>query len=296
MKTAILLLGLLTASAFAQQTQGPLQPRPDDYQIGPQDVLKISVYGFEQMSSTVRVSASGLIEFQPVGGVKAGGLSETELARVLEDQLRKGYINNPRVSVFVDQYSSQPVSIVGAVKNPGEYQIMGQKTLIDMLAKAGDRTDTAGNTIQVIRGDSTILVNSLELFQTGNASLDIPIRAGDKINVLFAQFVTVVGEVEKQGQFPLRYGIDVTVLEAWAMAGGATDNAKRKDTVILRERADGTVQEIPVNMDKLLAREIQDPPLLPGDVLYVPTSKVRTGMRRVADSLISVAVGRVIYQ
>jgi polysaccharide export outer membrane protein len=276
-----------------QQSNAPTEAR--DYQIGPLDVLSISVYGMRDMDKDVRVSGSGSVEFAPIGQVTAAGLSEKELSIAIEERLKKGFLNNPRVSVFVKEYASQPVSIVGAVRSPGSYQIMGEKTLIDMLAKAGDRTESAGSTIQVLRGDKTIVVNSIDLFQKGNSTLDIPIRSGDKINVLYAQFITVVGEVNTQGQFPLKYGHDVSVLDAWALAGGGNPNAKRKETVILREHENGKVEEIAVDMDKLLARQIQDVTMQPGDVLYVPASKVRTGVRRVMDSLISVGVGRAIY-
>jgi polysaccharide export outer membrane protein len=284
----------VVTGAFGQVEVSP--PKSvQDYKIGPLDVLDVSVYGMPTMSSTVRVSATGAIEYQPIGAITAGGLSETELARKLEEELKKGFLNNPRVNVFIKEFSSQPVSVVGAVKIPGEYQILGQKTLIDMLAKAGDRTETAGSTIQILRGDGTISINSVELFQSGNAALNIPVLAGDKIIVLYAQYITVVGEVKMPGQYPLTRGQNISVIEAWAKAGGGTGTAKKKEAVVLREHPDGKVEELAVNIDKLMARQIPDVEMQPGDVLLVPSSAGRTILSRTLESLISVGVGRAIY-
>jgi polysaccharide export outer membrane protein len=297
-----------TCVALSQQAAPPASPTAGppasdaeaataddkDYRIGAQDVVDISIFGVPAMNASVRVQSSGNIEYQPIGTIMAAGLTERELARVLEIALRDGYLKEPRVTTLVKEYSSQPVANVGAVINPKTYQLRGEKTLLDILAEAGDRTEAAGLTIQVLRQGRTIEINSIELFQKGNAALDIPILAGDKINVLYAQYVTVVGEVNHQGQFPLKGG-SMKVRDAWALAGGQTPNAKMKEGVILRELQDGKVEDINIDIVKLLNREVDDIPMMAGDVLYIPGSAVRTGVRKVMDSLLSVAIGRAVY-
>src|SRR5262249_29553731 len=148
--------------------------------------------------------------------------------------------NDPHVTVFIREYASQPVSIIGAVKVPGIYQIKGQKYLLDMLAMAQGLDQTAaGKLIQVIRrvasdsgGPQTITLSTEDLFENGKAELNIPIQAGDVINVLQAGSIFVVGEVTKPGEFVLRQGKDVTASQAVALGGGFSRDAKKQQCLI----------------------------------------------------------------
>src|SRR5262249_33920639 len=161
-------------------------------------------------------------------------------------------INEPHVTVFVREYASQPVSVIGAVKLPGIYQIKGQKFLLDMLAMAQGLDQNAGKTIQVIRkqADSTdvsetITVSSEDLFQNGKTELNIAIKAGDVINVLQAGSIFVVGEVMRPGEFVLRQGKDISASQAVALGGGFAKEAKKQECLIVRLHRDGSKEEIP---------------------------------------------------
>src|SRR5262249_31794558 len=153
-----------------------------------------------------------------VGRIDAAGRTTQELERVIEDALKRNYVNDPHVTVFVREYASQPVSVIGAVKFPGIYQIKGQKSLLDVLAMAQGIDQNVGNNIQIMRRGSgnepantaaaseTITVSVQDLFEKGNTALNVPIFAGDVINVLQAGSVFVVGEVVKPNEFILRNG------------------------------------------------------------------------------------------
>lgn len=122
-----------------------------DSRIGPGDLLNISVFEAPEMNATVRVSASGEISLQLLGAVHAAGSTPQELESVLQNLLRGKYMKDPHVGVFVQDLQSHPVSVVGAVRTPGVYQIRGTKSLIEVLSMAQGLADDAGDTVLVMR-------------------------------------------------------------------------------------------------------------------------------------------------
>jgi polysaccharide export outer membrane protein len=120
--------------------------------IGPDDLLSISVFEAPEMNCTARVSASGEISLLLLGAVHAAGLTPRELESVLKEKLRRTYMKDPHVGVFVQELQSHPVSVVGAVKMPGVFQIRGTKTVIEVLSMAQGLADDAGNTVLIMHG------------------------------------------------------------------------------------------------------------------------------------------------
>jgi polysaccharide biosynthesis/export protein len=132
-----------------------LEPMEDESRIGPDDLLQISVFEAPDLNRTLRVSANGEISLQLLGPVKAGGLTPRQLELVLQELLRRTYMKNPHVGVFVQELQSHPVSVIGAVKRPGVFQIRGTKTVLELLSMAEGLADDAGDTVLVMRGAST---------------------------------------------------------------------------------------------------------------------------------------------
>lgn len=122
-----------------------------EYRIGPEDLLEISVFEAPELGRSVRVSASGEISMPLLGVVRAAGLTPGEMESVLAELLRRTYMKDPQVSVFVKEMQSHPVSVFGAVKKPGVFQVRGTKTLIEMLSMAEGLADDAGDTVLVMR-------------------------------------------------------------------------------------------------------------------------------------------------
>lgn len=104
-----------------------LEPTGDESRIGPDDMLEITLFEAPELNHTLRVSANGEISFQLLGEVRAGGLTPRQLELVLQELLRRTYMKDPHVGVFVRELQSHPVSVVGAVKKPGVFQIRGRK-------------------------------------------------------------------------------------------------------------------------------------------------------------------------
>ena len=275
----------------------------DEYRIGRDDLIDVTVFEIPDLGGAGRVSASGIVTLPLIGTIQAAGKTTQEIEKAIEEALKAKYVNEPHVTVFVREYASQPVSIVGAVKTPGIYQLKGQKFLLDMLATAGGLDQlTAGKTIQVIRrrGDTaetaeTITVSAEDLFQNGKTELNMAIQAGDVINVLQAGSIFVVGEVVRPGEFPLRQGKNVTAGQAIALGSGFTREAKKTAAKIIRIHKDGAKEEIPVNVGKILDGSLNDVTLVPNDILFVPSNKIKTGLTRTLDTTIAIVSGRLIY-
>ena len=137
---------------LARETKAPeLSSSPGDYQIGPEDLLEISVLEAPDLNRTVRVSDDGAISLALLGSIQAAGLSTRQLQAVLEDRLRLTYMKDPQVSVFVQEMRSHPVSVFGAVEKPGVYQIRCAKTLVEVLSMAQGLANDAGDTVIVVR-------------------------------------------------------------------------------------------------------------------------------------------------
>lgn len=141
-----LLLGACASGTHANM--GDQLPPPDttnavgayeggtDYRIGPSDLLKITVFGVEELERQARVNSNGQITLPLIGGVMAGGKTIPELEQELAGRYSDGFLQNPQVSVFVEEYTSQRVTVEGSVGKPGIYPITGQMTLLQAIAMA----------------------------------------------------------------------------------------------------------------------------------------------------------------
>jgi len=123
-----------------------------EYRIGPEDVLNINIFEAQELNREVRVSAGGDISLPLLGSVRAAGLTPRELEFVLQELLHRTYMKDPHVSVFVREMQSHPVSVMGAVRRPGVFQIRGSKTLLEVLSLAEGLADDAGETAIILRG------------------------------------------------------------------------------------------------------------------------------------------------
>ena len=123
-----------------------------EYRIGSEDVLNINIFEAQELNREVRVSASGDISLPLIGSVRAAELTPGELEFVLQELLHRTYMKDPHVSVFVREMQSHPVSVMGAVRRPGVFQIRGSKTLLEVLSLSEGLADDAGESVIILRG------------------------------------------------------------------------------------------------------------------------------------------------
>lgn len=116
---------------------GTLASLGADYRIGPNDLMDIEVYGVPDLKRTVRVNSSGQISLALVGNVAVSGMSAQRAEAFISEKYAEKYLQNPQVSVFIKEFTSQRITIEGAVAKPGIYPITGEVTLLRALALAG---------------------------------------------------------------------------------------------------------------------------------------------------------------
>jgi polysaccharide export outer membrane protein len=246
-----------------------------DYKVGPGDRLAVSVLQMPDMRTSVRVSQQGAISLPLLGIIQVAGLSAADVERKLADELRRKYVRDPQVSVQVEEIESHPISVVGAVAEPGTFQVRGPMNLLSVLSLAKGVTDTAGNRVVVVRADpatTPIDLDLKQLLESGDPRLNVVVYPGDVVKVTSAPMIYIVGEFKKPGAFPMPRGDRLTVLRALALGEGLGPTADKKDAVIMRTSADGTQTEIGIRLDRIIKAEEPDPPLQANDVLFVPGS------------------------
>jgi polysaccharide biosynthesis/export protein len=306
----------------------------EDYRIGPQDLLEISVFQAPELSPTVRVSGSGEISLPLLGAVQAAGLTPKALEFVLQELLRRSYMKDPHVSVFVKEMQSHPVSVFGAVKKPGVFQIGTPRTLVEVLSMAEGLAEDAGDNVIVMRGaglpgaaaqsvpddrlaetkptapvvsaspaagestDANTLETSLKnLLESGDPRSNVIVYPGDIVKVARAGVVYVEGEVKKPGGFVLKTNENVSVLQAVAMAEGLTRTAARSHARIMRtDEATGARTEIPINLDKILAGGLADPLLHPKDIVFIPNSTVKSALYGSTQGIVATIGTAAVYR
>src|SRR5216684_6336002 len=119
----------------------------EDYQIGPGDLLDAKVYEAQDLSTEARVSSRGTVTYPLLGEVEVGGLTVREAEKKLQRLLQAKYVKDPHVSIFIKEYRSKHVAVVGAVKNPGTYELLNRGHLLEAIALAGGVTDNASKTV-----------------------------------------------------------------------------------------------------------------------------------------------------
>ncbi len=251
---------------------------PADYVIGPADLLEVKVFEVEELNTEARVSSRGYITLPLLGNVKVSGLSARKAEEKIEKLLGKEYIHDPNVTIFIKEHRSQIVSIMGAVQSPGNYEVLGKRNLLDVLALSEGLRDTAGKTVYVSRekdegGKETLAIDLDELLIKGSTDLNMPIKSGDVIYVPEAGTVYVDGAVKKPGGFPLKEKTSVS--QAVAMAGGLASFADTGDIKLVRYKGEGERKVITLDLNKIEEGEIDDPIVKDRDIIVVSPSTAK---------------------
>lgn len=207
------------ANASAASSQSRIQ-------IGPGDLLNVSVFDVPEMAQTVRVSDVGNATFALIGSVHLAGLTTDDARVFIARKLKEGnYILDPQVSVLISEYSTQGVSVLGEVNKPGVYPVLGQRSLLDIISEAGGTTPTAGPEITVKHLDGTTATMRLTKNAKTALSSDVELLPGDKVVVPRAGIIYVLGEVGRPGGFVMENDGNISILQAVSMAGGINRTA-----------------------------------------------------------------------
>ena len=269
---------VLILAAFSLMAASILEAQQNSLRIGPRDEIQIRVAELPNLDSKLEVSNDGTIELPVIGSVVAAGLNESELAQRLRERLEQEGLRRATVSVEVTAYRSRPVSLLGAVNQPGNHYVPGRTTLLELLLDAGGLSENHGNAIHIRRRADNGLSDQIQisveaLIRDGDPVVNIPILAGDLINIPVARDIEIffIGEVQNPGSLVFRSNEPVTLLTAIARVGGLTELASRKMR-IKRGTGQRNPEEITVDYRQVLNGQTEDPPLQDGDIIIVKES------------------------
>jgi polysaccharide export outer membrane protein len=304
---------VLSLTSLAQTTPA--------YVLGPDDKISVTVEDLDEFKNTdfksdrvFRIDSLGNTQLPALGTVHLGGLTVEEAIELLRTRLKK-YLINPEVNLTIADFRSRPVSIYGAVEHPGVQQIHGKVSLMEVLAFAGGINSNAANVVKIARLKSSgdlplpnVASDATGKYWVGEVDLgsllagrtpagNITVLPEDAITVPKADVVYVLGAVRKGGGFLLNERQSVTALQALAMAEGADKYASETKVRILREHPGGGPKiQIPLNLKTILTGKTPDPVLLPGDVLFIPSSVGKELAWQLAQAAETMATGVVIYR
>ncbi len=250
-----------------------------DYRIGSDDLLEVTLFDIEGKDGeprriAVRVSQSGSVTLPLIGQAPVGNKTPVQAEEELRQRYRR-FIHDPQITVFVKEYRSYRVSVVGYVEKPGVFEITGERTLLEVLSMAGGLNAKAGKTVQVSRRRDnrleTLLIDLDRLSHEAQMQLNLTMQPGDVVNVPKAGVVYIQGSVKKPGAYRLREAMTVT--QALGAAGGPEEKlANLGGMKLFRRAGKGERQEIAIDIDAINAGQAEDVQLVENDIVVVPMS------------------------
>jgi polysaccharide export outer membrane protein len=224
-------------------------------------------------------------------------------------------LEQPEVSIDVAEQRSQPISVLGAVKNPGVHQLKGPKSLVEVLSIAGGVEQDAGYIVRIERHTdqgalplagatvdptgrfSVAEVNLEDVMDGKHAAGALLVKPNDVISVPRARLVYVVGEVKKSGGFAIHEKQNISVLQALSLAEGLTRTASMSGARVLHNNpATGAREEIPINLKSIFEGKNPDLALVPEDILFIPNSMAKSSAMRAVEAAIQMGTGVVIWK
>ena len=244
--------------------------------IGPGDLLDLSVYHVPELLLKVRVDSNGYVSLPLIGDVKLSGMTVRDAQlRIAHKLVDLELVRKPQVSLLVEEFATQGITVYGEVGTPGIYPLMGPHTVYDAISAAGGLTVKAGHTVTVLHAGQSHSEEVVDLPADGTpGKSDVMLSPGDTVVVSKTGVVYVMGEVNKPGAFLMENNTSMSLLKAMALAGSATKVASLKHVYIMRKGNDG-MTEIEVRLDKL-NRTVPDVQLRAEDIVFVPLSNLKT--------------------
>jgi len=276
-----------------------------DYPLGPGDVIEVNVAGVDEIKNlTERVTGEGTLVLPFVGMIHVDGMTDKTLRAEIRRRLETNYVRNPQVSLFVKEFRSRQVAVIGAVQKPGLYNLASSTdTILSMISQAGGTTATAAERILFIPAEPAepdkakeivsampirmlsqdpsplILKNAEPLVisldgvnKSGQERyLNMPARPGDIVMIPGAGEALVQGWVEKPGAYKITPGL--TLLGVVAAAGGMTFPADAAAIELIRTNSAGHKTKVIADLDAIKSGANPDLPLREGDVVNVVSSR-----------------------
>jgi len=287
--------------AAATPGQAPSSAEPagelvrDNYTFAPNDQILIRAPEADEINEKpFRIDSEGFLNLPLLGRIHTAGLTQSQLEAELVKRLRETIVQ-PHVFVIVTQFHSAPVFFEGMFRSPGIYTLQGRRTLLEMLTVVGGLQPNASRRIRIRRQAeygviplpsgvedpekkfSTVEISLTSLRESINPAEDIVLQPYDVVSVDRAEMIYVSGEIVKIGGLELGERASMSITQALALSGGFTRDANRSKARILRPVLNTNRRaEIDIDLTGIYEGKVNDFPLLPNDVLYIPRSSERT--------------------
>jgi len=285
------------------------------YILGPGDQITVRAVDVDEISDKpIPVDLNGQVRMPMTGRIQAAGLTLKQFEGELTKRLRT-YLWQPDISVSIAEFRSQPVSVIGAVRNPGVQQVQGHKRLVEVLSLAGGLDASAGSTLRITRrlewgriplasaaddptGEFSIVQIKLKsILEARNPEENILVKPYDVVSVPRAEMIYVIGQVQKSGGIVLNDREEISVLQALSISGGLDQSAQPQNARILRRHpGDPSRTEIAVDLRKILNGKSSDVAMQPEDILFVPSSVPKKAALRAVEAAIQLGTGVVIWR
>ena len=295
-------------------TTSTLGSAPENPVLGPGDQFTIAAPDIDELDNRVlKVLADGSVSVPLIGSIQAGGLTADQLQDAINEKL-KSQFRKPHVSFSQVEIASKPVTVLGAVNEPGVVQADGRRRLLEVISMAGGLRKDAGPTLTIARKTTSLsafpdalrpklqgnyVVASIPvdgLMEGSDPVANVLVSPGDVVTVPKGQLVYVVGDVNRAGGFMIGESNDLTVLKAISLAEGLKDTANASHALILRNDATGKRTEEPLDVKKLLAGKAEDQTLRANDILFIPSSTAKKIADRSLRAIIDGGAGVLIYR
>lgn len=266
--------------------------------IGPGDTLHVQVLDTPELEQHPRVTDAGEIPLIGIGNLKVAGLTPGAAAEEIRERLiSMHYMNHPQVTVTVEQYATQTVSVLGQVKNPGAYTISTPRSILSVVALTGGLTDSANYHITIQRRDGSQSPVDYNLSNDPRAAIadQVQVYPGDTVIVPKAGIAYVLGDVNRPGGFVMQNNhSQLTAVQAVALAGGTPPSAVPAHAKLIRRTPDGGYKEIALNFSAMQKGKKPDMLLQPDDIIYMPFSYLRN-IATTSSGIVASATSAAIY-
>lgn len=262
------------------------------YRIGFQDTLEVQVFRHPELSQKASVNPDGTITlFRASKPIVAVCKTERELAGEIQQEYLS-FLKKPEVNVFAIEKKSQSFGVIGAVEKAGTYYISRRVRLLELLSFAGGPNKEAGSRMIVARtgsssackveGDDSVIDNELILMNFRvkdvlEGKQNLWMQPGDIVSVFDSDVVYVYGNVNKVGSVKMKEPITLT--QAIVSAEGLKPTAKNQVKILRQKPGSTDREELVFNLKDIENRKIQDPFLVPDDIVAVSEDSSKVIMR-----------------
>jgi polysaccharide export outer membrane protein len=270
---------------------------PTDMLIGPGDEGDMKVYGVPELSTHFRVESSGDTFLPLIGKFHMAGLSADAAQAQLDEKYESGgFLHNPHINIYLKEYTTQGISVLGEVARPGVYSAVNARRLYDVFLIAGGLTPRAGRTVTITHSkepDKPVEITLASGLAANQANVEI--QPGDTINVSKAGTVYVIGEVNRPGAFVMETTQTPSLLQILAAANGPTRMAVLSHTRVLRRTPKG-LESRDVDLKKIMQAKASDVEVQADDIVFVPSSRAKALMPGGAGSMLGMLANLAIYR